>query len=245
MALIGGVTGGLGSALAERLLATGWKVAGFSRDSAKGQAWQSAHPEARWYPADAEDSAAVEATFERVESELGPIVGYAHSIGSIIVKSAHQVSDEEWHATIRRNLDSAFYALRSAVKRMQKRKEGSVVFVSTGAAFGGIPAHEPIAAAKAGVQGLVRSAAASYASRGLRINAVAPGMMDTPMAQPLLGSDAARAISQAMHPLGKIGEASQVASLMAWLLSDDSSWVSGETYSIDGGLAHLKQRPKV
>lgn len=243
--LIGGVTGGLGTALAKRLTELGYRVAGFSRDPRKCEALEAEVPNVRWLEADAEKSASVEQAFAQAEDQVGPLTGYAHCVGSILLKSAHQISDDEWCGTLRRNLDSAFFALRSAVKRMQKRKAGSIVFVSSGAAFGGIPAHEAIAAAKAGVEGLVRSAAASYASRGLRINAVAPGMMDTPMAQPIIGSETGRAFSQAMHPLGRIGAAAEVASLMAWLLSSEASWVSGQTYGIDGGLAHLKQRPKM
>ncbi|MGF1452362.1 MAG: SDR family NAD(P)-dependent oxidoreductase, partial [Opitutales bacterium] len=187
--LIGGITGGLGSALAIRLVQAGYTVAGYSRDDGKVGALQEAAPGVQWFSGDAEDAESVENVFAQVEDQVGPVGGYAHCVGSILVKSAHQVSDDEWHGTIRRNLDSAFFALRSAVKRMQRRKAGSLVFVSTGAAFGGLPAHEPIAAAKAGVEGLVRSAAASYASRGLRVNAVAPGMMDTPLAQPIIGSE--------------------------------------------------------
>ncbi len=244
--LIGGVTGGIGSALARQLSSSGWLVSGYCRSGECKDAELSAATDGRLLACDATDSGQVEQTFAKAEEALGgQIDAYAHCIGSILLKTAHQTSDQEWADTLRVNLDSAFYALRSAVKRMQKQKAGAIVFVSTGAARAGLPAHEAIAAAKAGIEGLVRSAAASYASRGVRVNCVAPGMVETPLAEPLIGGDTGRKFSEAMHPLGRIGTAKEVASLMAWLIGEDASWVSGEVYSIDGGLAHLRQRPKL
>lgn len=243
--LIGGITGGLGSALAKRLSQQGVQVSGFARDAGKFDALSAELPGAQLFAAEATDSHSVASAFETAQQGAGPLTGYAHCIGSILLKSAHQLSDEEWAQTIRLNLDSAFYALRAGVKAMQKQQHGSLVFVSTGAARAGLPAHEAIAAAKAGLEGLVRSAAASYATRGLRFNAVAPGMVETPLAAPILSTEAGRKVSVAMHPLGRVGQPDEIASLMAWLLSDEARWVSGETYSIDGGLAHLRQRARV
>lgn len=243
--LIGGITGGIGKALAEHLNRQGIPVAGFARNQDRLDELSETLPDAKLYQAEATDSEAVDHVFESAHTDVGPLGGYAHCIGSIVLKSAHQLSDDDWAETLRLNLDSAFYALRAGIKRMQKQQRGSMVFVSTGAARAGVPAHEAIAAAKAGLEGLVRSAAASYASRGLRFNAVAPGMVETPLAAPILGSETGRKFSAAMHPLGRIGQPAEIASLMAWLLSDHAAWVSGETYSIDGGLAHLRQRARV
>jgi NAD(P)-dependent dehydrogenase (short-subunit alcohol dehydrogenase family) len=117
-----------------------------------------------------------------------------------------------------------------------------VVLFSTAAAAVGLPNHEAIAAAKAGVEGLVRSAAATYASQGLRFNAIAPGLVRTPLSARITSSETALKASVAMHPLGRIGEPDEVASLAAWLLGPDATWATGQVYTLDGGLAALRAR---
>jgi 3-oxoacyl-[acyl-carrier protein] reductase len=114
--------------------------------------------------------------------------------------------------------------------------------VSSAAAGYGLPNHEVIAAAKAGVAGLVRSAAATYAARGLRFNAIAPGLLETPMTERITGNEKALEASQAMHALGRIGSPDEAASLIAWLLGPDAAWVTGQIWGIDGGLSSVKAR---
>jgi NAD(P)-dependent dehydrogenase (short-subunit alcohol dehydrogenase family) len=243
--LIGGVTGGIGSALARRLAAAGVSVAGYARDAAKLAALQAELPGLLTLTAEATQPAEVEAAVAATVAHFGRLDGYVHAVGSILIKAAHQTRPEEWLRVLDLNLNSAFYGLRAALGPMQTQNHGSIVFISSVAAQAGLPAHEAIAAAKAGIDGLVRSAAASYAPRNIRINAVAPGLVDTPLAAPLLASEAARTFSEKMHPLGRIGRPEQIASLIAWLLTPDADWVTGQIYSIDGGLAHLRPRPKV
>ena len=117
---------------------------------------------------------------------------------------------------------------------------GSVILFSSAAARLGLANHEAIAAAKAGVQGLTISAAATYASRSLRINAIAPGLTDTPLAAKILSRPESRQASEAQHPLGRVGTAEEVASLACWLLSPQANWVTGQVYGIDGGLGTVK-----
>jgi NAD(P)-dependent dehydrogenase (short-subunit alcohol dehydrogenase family) len=114
------------------------------------------------------------------------------------------------------------------------------VLVSSAAARIGTPNHEAVAAAKAGVEGLVRAAAATYAPNGIRINAVAPGIMTTPATNSLLASPAMRDMAARQYPLPGIGSPEELADLMAWLLSDAATRVTGQVWSLDGGFAAIR-----
>lgn len=242
--LIAGITGGIGSAVARLAASSGWTVAGYARSEERLRAFMDDHSGAITYQADACQSAQVDAVVEKLLEKTGRIDAYLHCVGSIVLKPAHTCTDEVWQDTMRQNLDSAFYGLRAAVRPMMKAKSGSIVLISSVAACAGVPSHEPIAAAKAGIQGLVLSAAATYASKGIRVNAVAPGMVETPMAKPLLGSDEARKISESMHPLGRIGQPEDIASLLLYLADPKNSWITGQIWSADGGMGHLRQRAR-
>jgi NAD(P)-dependent dehydrogenase (short-subunit alcohol dehydrogenase family) len=243
--LIGGVTGGIGSDVARRLAAAGWQVAGFARDAGKLDALAAELPGLFTQTVEATDAAAVESAVKAVAERFGRIDAYVHAIGSILIKPAHLTRLDEWQRVIELNLGSAFYALKAVVGPMQAQARGSIVFVSSVAAQAGVPGHEAIAAAKGGINGLVLAAAASYAPKSIRVNAVAPGLVDTPLAAGLLGSEQARQFSEKMHPLGKIGRAANVGSLIAWLVSPEADWVTGQIWSVDGGMAHVRPKPKM
>jgi NAD(P)-dependent dehydrogenase (short-subunit alcohol dehydrogenase family) len=123
-----------------------------------------------------------------------------------------------------------------------KSTGGSVVLMSSCAAGIGLANHEAISAAKAGIEGLVRSAAATYASTGIRFNAVAPGLVATPMARRITENEGALKASIAMHPLGRIGNAREIAAAIAFLLAPENNWITGQTLGVDGGLSRLKVR---
>ena len=117
---------------------------------------------------------------------------------------------------------------------------GAAVLVSSVVARIGVANHEAIAAAKAGVEGLVRSAAATYAPSRIRVNAVAPGIMDTPAVARIIGNDASRAGAAKQYPLPGIGDPADLARLMAWLLSDRAGWITGQVWAMDGGFSSVR-----
>ena len=119
-------------------------------------------------------------------------------------------------------------------------KGGSVVLMSSAAASIGLANHEAIAACKAGVEGLVRSAAMTYAAKQIRVNAIAPGLVQTALTERIWSNPRSAEVSMAMHPLGRFGTPEDVARAVLWLASPLQSWVTGQTIGVDGGLGRLK-----
>jgi NAD(P)-dependent dehydrogenase (short-subunit alcohol dehydrogenase family) len=239
-ALVIGAAGGIGSALVRRLVASGGKVFLAGRDATRLEslATELGMP---WGTVEATDPDAIDALAERAASELGGLDGLANCAGSILLKPAHLTSTADWNATIATNLTSAFGCVRAA-GRLMKGEGGSVVLVSSAAARVGLANHEAIAAAKAGIIGLVLSAAATYAKQKVRFNAVAPGLVRTPLSKGLLSSELAEKASVGMHPLGRLGEPDEVAAAIQWFLDPAQGWITGQVLGIDGGLADLRGR---
>lgn len=241
--LVIGATGSVGSALARRLSARGYRLFLAARNEEK-LARLAGDLSADSQVLDARDGAAIEQCIQQAASQLGNLVGMANCVGSILLKPAHSTSFDEWHELIATNLTSCFAVTRAAGKVLRSNG-GAVVFASSSAASIGMPNHEAIAAAKAGIDGLVRSAAATYANRGIRFNAVAPGLVKSNMTEKLWNNEAAAAQSSEMHPLGRLGEPDEVAAAMEWLLHPGNSWITGQVLSIDGGLANVLPRRTV
>jgi NAD(P)-dependent dehydrogenase (short-subunit alcohol dehydrogenase family) len=237
--LVLGGSGGIGSALCRRLAAGGARVVVAGRDE-DGVTALARELDAGHAIVDATDVEAVDALVARVLADEGRLDGIALLVGSILLAPAHRTSAEQWREVLDANLTSAFAVVRAAGRHL--RRPASVVLMSSAAASVGLPNHEAIAAAKAGVEVLVRSAAATYAGRGLRLNAVAPGLVDTPLASAITGSEAMRKASQAMHPLGRLGEPEDAAGAVAWLLDPANSWITGQVLGVDGGLARVRAR---
>lgn len=184
----------------------------------------------------------VDQCFEKAISQYGRVDGAANCVGSILLKPAHLTSQADFASIINTNLGSAFACVSAAAKNMRK-DGGSVVLVSSAAAKIGLPNHEAIAAAKAGIEGLMLSAAATYARQKIRFNCVAPGLVETKLTEKITANQTSRQSSLSMHPLGRLGNAEDIAQAIAWLLSDESSWVTGQTLAVDGGLSNLKTPP--
>lgn len=227
--------GGIGSALARRLALRGHELLLLGRNGDKLAALSDAIG-ARHAIVDLTQLEPVESAV----SAFGPIDGIVNCAGSILLKPAHITSEAEFQQTLDTNLKTAFVALRAGVKNMPAG--GSVVLISTAAARLGYANHEAIAAAKAGVMGLGLSAAATYANRNIRVNCVAPGLVDTPLASRITANEAALKASAAMHALGRIGQPEDVASMIEFLLDPANSWITGQVFGVDGGLGTLRAK---
>jgi NAD(P)-dependent dehydrogenase (short-subunit alcohol dehydrogenase family) len=146
--------------------------------------------------------------------------------------------DADFSECLEANLISAFHTLAAFVRHLKAvQRPGAAVLVSSAAARIGTPNHEAVAAAKAGVEGLARGAAATYAASGIRINVVAPGIMETPASAAVLSGELAREAAARQYPLPGIGSADELAGLMAWLLSPAAGRVTGQVWSLDGGFS--------
>ncbi len=188
---------------------------------------------------DATDFQAVEAMFK----QAGDIDGVVNCSGSLFLKSAHLTSKEQYQAVMDASLTTAFATVRAAGKVMNKG--GSVVLISSAAAMEGLANHEAIAAAKAGILGLTLSAAATYAGQNLRVNAVAPGLTETPMTAALTGNETSRKVSEAMHALGRLGKPEDIARAIVFLLDPANAWITGQVLAVDGGLSRVRPKMKV
>lgn len=245
--LVIGATGGVGRATARRLVDRGDRVILAGRDpeactqlqAALGGAEAGVHAQT----IDARDVSAVGALIGAIVADHGRIDGVANLAGSLLLKPAHLTTSDEWADTIATNLTSAFAVVRAAAPAM-RRSGGSIVLVSSAAAQTGIANHEAIAAAKAGVIGLARSAAATYGAQGVRVNVVAPGLVASTMTAKLIANPAQAEASRAMHVLGRLGEPDDVASAVSWLLDPGNTWVTGQVLGVDGGLGQVRTRPK-
>ena len=165
--------------------------------------------------------------------------GLVYCPGSINLKPFDRIKLETYVEDMNINFYGAVKVLQQALPVMRKTGDASVVGFSTVAVNTGLPFHASVASAKGALEGLFRSLAAEYAPK-VRFNIIAPSLTDTPMAKGLLGSDRKKEASAERHPLKAVGEADQMAAMAQLLLSDEGSWISGQTMHIDGGMSNLK-----
>jgi NAD(P)-dependent dehydrogenase (short-subunit alcohol dehydrogenase family) len=184
----------------------------------------------------------VERATGRALALWGRLDGIVNCVGSILLRPAHMTSEAAYRETIAQNLDTAFATVRAGGKAL--KDGGSIVLVSTAVVRSGLPNHEAIAAAKGGIEGLVRSAAATYGPSGIRVNAVAPGLVRTPMTERITSSQSASDASRSLHVLGRLGEPKDVASAIHWLLDPVQGWVTGQVIGVDGGLGSARTMPR-
>ena len=230
--VIFGATGSIGSSLAEQLKNSGNDIHLVGRNeselSSVSEKLGCSHTVAD----------VLEGGFiEKVKSDISEIKGLAYCVGSIDLKPFRMVNEQDFQKCMKLNLYSAVEAIKGYQESLKKNK-GSIVLFSTVAAQRGFTNHAIIASTKAAVEGLTVSLAAEFAPN-IRVNCVAPSLTKSKIAEPMLKNTAiAEGIAKA-HPLKRLGEGKDSAALAKFLLTEDSSWVTGQIIAVDGGRSKL------
>ena len=236
IALITGASGGIGRELAQQLRADGCRVAAVGRDAER----LVDVPAAVRIAADTTTPDGAALAIAACKEALGAAPSLlAHCVGNTLIAPLHRTRVDTYREVMRVNLDSAVFMLQAWIASL-KGGPGSAVLVSSVVARIGVANHEAIAAAKGGIEALVRSAAATYAAQGLRINAIAPGMTETPLTAGLLKMPAMRDGASRQYPLAGVQTAEQVAGVMAWLLGDGAARLTGQVIAVDGGFTTVR-----
>ncbi len=177
---------------------------------------------------------------DEISSTILPteIHGVAYCPGSIILKPFRSLKPEQFQADFDINVLGAVKALKACFKGLKKAGNGSVVLFSTVAVQQGMPFHASIAAAKGAIEGLTRSLSAEWAPN-IRVNCIAPSLTDTPLAGRLLATPEKKEASGQRHPLKRVGEASEIAEMGAFLLSNKTGWMTGQVIGLDGGMSRI------
>jgi NAD(P)-dependent dehydrogenase (short-subunit alcohol dehydrogenase family) len=239
--MITGATGGLGRAVLARAGVAGWLPVLVSRESDR-LADLGTSPDVLTVEADVATPGGAELALSACRDRYGrPPDVLVNCAGSTLLAPLHRTRPEQYRDCLSANLDSAFYSLGAYVQSLLDAKQpGAAVLVSSVVARIGVPNHEAIAAAKAGVEGLVRSAAATYGGQGIRVNGVAPGIMRTGATERLFANEQAEKAIAAQYPLGRYGTADDLAAAVLWLASPEASWVTGQVLAVDGGFTSVR-----
>lgn len=238
VAVVIGATGGIGSATARLLASRGYQLLLVSHNEEKLQTL-AGELDMPYFVADATQFDQVEMAAKHAKEQFGRVDSMINAVGSLILKPAHITTQKDFDQTIALNVATAFATVRAAASVMRE-SGGSVVLFSSAAARIGLANHEAIAAAKGAVEGLAKSAAATYAGKNIRVNAIAPGLVETPLTEVIWSRPRSADASKALHPLGRLGKPEDIASLCAWLVDPQNSWITGQVIGVDGGLAGLK-----
>ena len=171
---------------------------------------------------------------ETTQAKMGSIDVLVNNAGFTRDSLAIRMKDDDWHALLELNLTAAFKLTRAAIKDMIKKRWGRIINISSVVAVTGNAGQANYAAAKAGLIGLTKSLAAETARRGITVNAIAPGMIDTPMTQAL--SEDQKTFLKSRIPLGRLGEPEDIAAGVVYLASEEATYITGQTLHINGGM---------
>jgi len=238
--LVTGSSRGIGRAILLEFARAGHRVAvhyGKNREAAEAVAEEARELGAAKVAvlgADLADLAAAKALFAEAEAALGGVDVLVNNAGITRDNLLVRLKDEDWLDVLQTNLNAAFVLTREAIKKMMRRKWGRVVNIASVSGLLGPAGQANYAAAKAGLIGLTKTAAKEYAARGITVNAVAPGFIETDMTAAL--PEAVQEAYLKEIPAGRFGKPEEVAKLVAFLASDDAAYINGQTICIDGGL---------
>jgi 3-oxoacyl-[acyl-carrier protein] reductase len=236
-ALVTGASGGIGGAIARQLHAQGaFVVLSGRRRQALDQLADELGERARTEVADLADAGAPDALIGAVESGGGLDV-LVNNAGFTRDMLALRLKDEDWQSVLDVDLTAGFRLIRAALRGMMKRRFGRVVNVTSIVAVTGNPGQANYAAAKAGLIGMAKSLAAEVASRGITVNCVAPGFIETAMTDVLGEDQRARLLERV--PIGRLGNGADVAAAVGYLASDEAAYVTGQTLHVNGGMAMI------
>ncbi len=182
-----------------------------------------------------------DATQDDLDTSLLPEVlhGFVYCPGSINLRPFKGLKLDAFQSDFEINLLGAVRSLKSVLNQLSASGNASVVFFSTVAVQTGMPFHSSVAASKGAIEGLTRSLAAEFAPK-IRVNAIAPSLVDTPMASKFLNNEVKIEKANERHPLGRVGNAKEMAQASAFLLGEESSWMTGKILQLDGGIGNLK-----
>jgi 3-oxoacyl-[acyl-carrier protein] reductase len=166
--------------------------------------------------------------------------GFVYAPGTINLKPFARLSQTDFQHDFQINVLAAIGILQAITPKLKRAEGASVVLFSTVAVQTGMGFHSSVAVSKGAIEGLTRALAAEFAMQKIRVNAIAPSLTDTPLAKQLLATDEKKEASNRRHPIGRYGTAQDVANAAAFLLSDESSWVTGQILGIDGGMGSIK-----
>ena len=239
-ALVTGASRGIGRAIAVALARGGARVAlNYAGNQAAAEealrlVREAGSPEARRFQFDEADAEAVTRAVDEVVKSMGGLHILVNNAGVALDQLVMRLKDEDWKRQLDVNLTGAFHLIRAATRPMMKARGGVIVNLTSVVGEMGNAGQAAYSATKAGLIGLTKSVARELASRNVRVNAVAPGYIDTDMTAAV--PEAARQKLAEMIPLGRLGSAEDVAAAVAWLCSDQASYVTGEVLRVNGGM---------